>query len=116
MHISQTFIDPPSIFVSLVMLHRQGLRLTPILVLVEGWTREGRTVLLDASKLFANDTDVDSETLTVMKVDDGENGSVLPDGVIMPLWGCGWAIPEPGEVKELWRESNRARPILVFVT
>ena len=70
MHISQTFIDPPSIFVSLVMLHRQGLRLTPILVLVEGWTREGRTVLLDASKLFANDTDVDSETLTVTKVGD----------------------------------------------
>ena len=31
---------------------------------------EGGTVLLDASKLFANDTDVDSETLTVTKVGD----------------------------------------------
>ena len=59
---------------------------------------EGGTVLLDASKLFANDTDVDSETLTMTKVGDGESGRVLLEGVTMPLLECGWAIPEPCEV------------------
>ena len=62
-----------------------------------GGVDEGGTVSLDASKLFANDTDVDSETLTMTKVGDGESGRVLLDGVTMPLLGCGWAIPEPSE-------------------
>ena len=41
---------------------------------------EGGTVSLDASDLLANDTDVDSETLSITEVGHGENGVILLDG------------------------------------
>ena len=45
-----------------------------------GFLEEGGTVLLDASELLANDSDPDSETLSVVHVSNPVNGTVHLDG------------------------------------
>ena len=76
-----TLSDGSAEATGMVMVDVTPVNDPPVAVTDRVGVEEGGALLLEAARLLANDTDVDSETLRVTGVGEAVNGRVLLDGV-----------------------------------